>query len=302
MATDDDLIAGIDIGGTKTHILVCRGGQTIAERIVPSVEWRSWDRHKDMIALSALIIGVAGPGLAATAIGAHGCDADWQCKQWEADLGQHLSGLVTVVNDSELLLPAVGYFSGIGVVSGTGSIAVARKDDGEMLVAGGWGWILGDEGSAAAIVREAARAVRGALDRGETGDPLMGALMTVLNTTDPTKIGRLLNDNRSATLWGSYAGAVFGAAEHLSPLALKVIEDGGLSLAKLVAILTSRGADPSNVVIGGGVAVEQPSLLKAFESAMATISPSSRITLLREPPVVGAVAVARHSLQVAVNA
>jgi len=296
MARDGDLVAGIDIGGTKTHILVGQGRTIIKDQIVPSADWRSWDRQKDMIALSGLIREIAGRDLAAIAIGAHGCDADWQCKQWEADLGERLAGHITVVNDSELLLPAAGYFSGIGVVSGTGSIAVARKTDGEMLVAGGWGWILGDEGSAAAIVREAARAVRGSIDRGETGDPLVQALMAALVTTDPTKIGRLLNDTRSAVVWGSYAGAVFDAAHEQSPLALRVIEDGGRALAKLVGILAARGADRSNVVIGGGVIVEQPRLLAAFETAMAGVSPYSKITLLREPPVIGALALAHHSL------
>ncbi len=54
-------------------------------------------------------------------------------------------------------VPAAGYADGIGVVSGTGSIAVARTAEGRMLAAGGWGWILGDEGSAPALVREAAQ-------------------------------------------------------------------------------------------------------------------------------------------------
>ena len=67
-----------------------------------------------------------------------------------------------VVNDAELMVPAAGYFGGIGVVSGTGSIAVARTAEGHMLAAGGWGWILGDEGSAPALVREAAKAIRDA--------------------------------------------------------------------------------------------------------------------------------------------
>jgi glucosamine kinase len=301
MAVNGDLIAGIDIGGTKTHILVGRGNDIVGGKVVPSSDWRSWDREKDAAALSSLISDVAGSNLAAIAIGAHGCDADWQCKQLEADLGKYLAGRITVVNDSELLLPAAGYFSGIGVVSGTGSIAVARKADGTMLVAGGWGWILGDEGSAAAIVREGARAIRGSLDRGETGDPLVETLMKALETSDPTKIGRMLNDIRSAAAWGRYAGSVFEAAEQQSPLALQVIREGGEALAGLVGTLVARGADASNIVIGGGVIVEQPILLQAFESAIATISPASKVTLLREAPVIGALALARHGLETSVG-
>jgi N-acetylglucosamine kinase-like BadF-type ATPase len=212
----------------------------------------------------------------------------------EHDLAAHLAGQIKVVNDSELLVPAAGFENGIGVVSGTGSIAVARSHSGEMLVAGGWGWILGDEGSAAALVREAARAVRGSIDLGQSGDPLIEHLMNRLDTKDPTKIGRMLNDVRGAAIWGSYAGAVFDAAAQNSDLAIKVISDGAGALARLVGILVNRGADARHVVIGGGVVVEQPMLFNAFCAAMADISPVSEVTLLRAPPVNGALALAER--------
>lgn len=290
------LIAGVDIGGTKTHLLVSQGAEVIADKVVPTADWRSWDRAADATALAALILETAKAEPAAVALGAHGCDTDWHCKQMEADLGAKLSGKIKVVNDSELLVPAAGFASGIGVVSGTGSIAVSRNHDGEMLVAGGWGWILGDEGSAAALVREAARAIRNAIDHGESGDPLVNGLMAKLDTTDATKIGRLLNETRGAAIWGSYADAVFDAAAQKSPLAITVIEEGAKALARLVGILINRGADASHVVIGGGVVVEQQSLFEAFKHAMAAVSPASEITLLRAAPVNGALALAGRLL------
>ncbi|MBY3307957.1 ATPase [Rhizobium laguerreae] len=296
MMEDDGLAVGVDIGGTKTRLLVGRGTAIVAEEEVHSIEWRSWNRETDMVALAALIRKVAGSDPAAVAIGAHGCDAGWHCLQWEGDLQQHLAGTIKVVNDAELLVPAAGFSKGVGVVSGTGSVAVARTDQGEMLVAGGWGWILGDEGSAAALVREAARAVRGSIDLGESGDPLVGSLMSRLETSDPTKIGRLLNETRSAAIWGSYAGAVFDAAARHSPLAVKVINEGATALARQVGILAGRGADARHVVIGGGVAVDQPSLFEAFRAAMGQISPASEVTLLKAAPVTGALALARTLL------
>ncbi|MGV1792010.1 N-acetylglucosamine kinase [Rhizobium sp. A37_96] len=289
-----DLIAGIDIGGTKTHILVKDSGRVIADKVVASTDWRIWDREKDAAALAALIKQTAGGKLFATVIGAHGCDTDLHCKQLESDLAPQLEGHIKVVNDSELLVPAAGFQSGIGVVSGTGSIAVARNADDEMLVAGGWGWILGDEGSAAALVREAARAVRGAIDLGQTNDPLIAELMAKLRIADPTKIGRLLNDTRSAAIWGGYADAVFGAARQGSPLANRVIREGANALAALIGVLIGRGADARHVVIGGGVVVEQPMLFDAFVDAMSNLSPASEVTLLRAPPVTGALAMAER--------
>lgn len=288
------LIAGVDIGGTKTHLLVAQGAEVIADRVILTSEWRSWDRLADAKALAALILDTSKAEPAAVALGAHGCDTGWHCKQMEADLGAELKGRIKVVNDSELLVPAAGFSNGIGVVSGTGSIAVARNDDYEMLVAGGWGWILGDEGSAAALVREAARAIRHSIDLGESGDPLIEGLMAKLQTDDATKIGRLLNETRGAAVWGSYADAVFDAATQNSPLAINIINEGGTALARLVGILIARGADASHVVIGGGVVVEQARLFDAFCRAMTEVSPKSEITLLRAAPANGALALARE--------
>ena len=289
-----DLIAGIDIGGTKTHILVKEADRIIADKVVASTDWRVWEREKDATALAALIKEIAGDELCATAIGAHGCDTDQHCKQLESDLAIRLGGKIKVVNDSELLVPAAGFASGIGVVSGTGSIAVARTSNNKMLVAGGWGWILGDEGSAAALVREAARAVRGSIDLGHTDDPLIAELMAKLETHDPTKIGRLLNGTRSAAIWGGYADSVFGAARQGSALAARVIREGANALAGLIEVLIGRGADARHVVIGGGVVVEQPLLFEAFVAAMSTVSPASEVTLLRAAPVNGALAMAER--------
>ena len=167
----------------------------------------------------------------ALAVGAHGCDTGEQCLRFQALLAARTGGAVQVVNDAELMVPAAGYIDGIGVVSGTGSIAVARTADGKMLAAGGWGWILGDEGSAPALVREAAKAIRHSLDRGQDGDPLIAALMRELNTDDQTKLGILLNETRGAAVWGRYANAVFDAAIAGSALAIRVIREGGAGLA-----------------------------------------------------------------------
>ena len=247
---DESIIAGVDIGGTKTHIRAVQGGRTVADRVVATESWRVGDDAADAAALGELVREVGGGGhLAALAVGAHGCDSATQCLAFQSRL-QAATGCpaVQVVNDSELLAPAAGFLDGIGVVAGTGSIAVARTPDGRMLTAGGWGWILGDEGSAPGLVREAARAVRGALDLERSDDPLVESLMRAIGTDDPTRLGRLLDATRGAAVWGRHASAVFDAAVAGSPLARRVIREGGEALAELVGILIARGAGAGRVV------------------------------------------------------
>lgn len=293
MFVDQNLLAGVDIGGTKTRIMGRRGSSVLFDETLVTDEWRVRQMETDAAKLSAIVTDLCGgAALAAMAVGAHGCDTEEQCRRFQALLSAHLQTSVQVVNDAELMVPAAGYLDGIGVVAGTGSIAVARTAEGKMLAAGGWGWILGDEGSAAALVREAAKAIRRALDRGQEGDPLIGMLMREIGTDDQTKLGILLNETRGAAAWGRYANAVFDAAHAGSPLASRVIKEGAEGLAALVQLLIERGANAALVVAGGGVIAEQPMLMTAFVEAMASVAPASRVVLLREPPVIGAVALA----------
>jgi N-acetylglucosamine kinase-like BadF-type ATPase len=297
MLVTQEIFVGVDIGGTKTRIMVCQGERTIADEVLVTESWRVREMESDATTLAGIVTNLCGGvAPAALAVGAHGCDTGEQCLRFQALLAERTGGAVQVVNDAELMVPAAGYVDGIGVVSGTGSIAVARTADGKMLAAGGWGWILGDEGSAPALVREAAKAIRHSFDRGEEGDPLIAALMRELDTDDQTKLGILLNETRGAAVWGRYANAVFDAANAGSALAVRVIREGGAGLAALVELLIERGANHALVVAGGGVISEQPMLMTAFVEAMAKVSPSSHVLLLREPPVLGAVALARRLL------
>lgn len=297
MVHRDMLVVGIDIGGTKTRIVGRRGDATQFDETIVTDDWRTWNMETDAAKLASVVIGLCdGSVPSALAVGAHGCDTGDLCRQFQTLLADILQTSVQVVNDAELMVPAAGYEDGIGVVAGTGSIVVARTAEGEMLAAGGWGWILGDEGSAAALVREAAKAIRRSFDRGQHGDPLIGMLMRELATNDQTKLGILLNQTRGAAAWGRYANAVFDAAMAGSPLAVRVIREGAEGLAAHVQLLIERGANASLVVAGGGVIAEQPMLFEAFVDAVAAVSPTSRVVLLRDPPVIGAVALAARLL------
>ena len=78
----------------------------------------------------------------------------------EALLGRMLPGCrLSVVHDTRLVLAAAGLDSGIALVAGTGSVAYGRTANGREAQRGGWGWMLGDDGSGVWIAREAAREI-----------------------------------------------------------------------------------------------------------------------------------------------
>lgn len=75
---------------------------------------------------------------------------------------------VEVVHDALIALDAAyDAASGLIVIAGTGSVVLARTTRDRLLRAGGWGHVLGDDGSGYAIGRAGLRAVAAALDGGD---------------------------------------------------------------------------------------------------------------------------------------
>jgi N-acetylglucosamine kinase-like BadF-type ATPase len=201
-----------------------------------------------------------------------------------------------VVGDAELLVPAAGLDKGVGLVAGTGSVAVGRLADGSPVQVGGWGAALGDEGGSAGLVREAARAVWAAHDRGEAPDELAQGLTAAFGVTEVPALGAALESATDVSAeWGRHAPVVFAAAERGSRIARSVIADGGRSLAALVVRLAERGVAVDDVVVAGSTVLSQPALYTSFTTSLTECVPGARPRPLRAAPVEGAVALA-HAL------
>ncbi|QWB21329.1 MULTISPECIES: N-acetylglucosamine kinase [Streptomyces] len=290
---------GIDVGGTKTQLRALSGGGVVVDLVRSSTGWRPHDPGAAADRLAALIHDAlpAGAHPSAVAVGAHACETPRQCEAIRAALHERLGAPVLVVGDAELLVPAAGLDKGVGLVAGTGSVAVGRLPDGGPVQVGGWGAVLGDEGGAAGLVREAARAVWAAHDRGEGPDALAAGLITAFEVAEVPALGAALEAAADVSAeWGRHSPVVFAAAEAGSPLARAVIAEGGRALAALVVRLARRGVAVDDVVVAGGMVLAQPALYTAFVSALTEVLPGARPHPLRVPPVEGALALARSLL------
>jgi N-acetylglucosamine kinase-like BadF-type ATPase len=216
-------------------------------------------------------------------------------------------------------------------VAGTGSIAVGTDRRGETLLAGGWGWVLGDEGGAASIVREATRAALAAHDEGLADDGLLAALLgafgvgassataaedgvatedgvaaedgvtvedgvTAAGDGAAERLARIVNDEPTVENWAPRAAAVFAAAEAGSGRAAAVIEAAAAELAALVRRVRARGAVGTTVVAGGSVVTRQPLLARALADRLRLVDAGFELRVLAEEPVAGAVVLARRLL------
>lgn len=292
-------VVGIDVGGTKTHLRALAGGGRVIDRVSSSVGWRPHEPGAAADRLAALVRDAlpADARPCAVAVGGHACETPRQCEAIRTALQERLAVPALVVGDAELLVPAAGLDKGVGLVAGTGSVAVGRLPDGGPVQVGGWGAVLGDEGGAAGLVREAARAVWAAHDRGEEPDALAEGLIAAFGVTEVPALGAALEAATDVSAeWGRRSPAVFAAADAGSPLARAVIAEGGRALAALVVRLAGRGVVVDDVVVAGGTVLAQPALYEAFTSALAGAVPAARPQPLRVPPVEGAVALARSLL------
>ncbi|MBP2330499.1 N-acetylglucosamine kinase-like BadF-type ATPase [Kibdelosporangium banguiense] len=286
---------GIDVGGTKTHIHATRGGETIADRVVASEGWLPSDGPAAAAFLAELIgTTVRQAGVDGIVVGAHGCDSARACAVVQEELTRLLPVACLVCNDAELLVPAAGLAVGVGLVAGTGSVAVGRDRQGESVYVGGWGWLLGDEGSASGLTREAARASLAARNRGEPPDLLADLLVRSYQVTEVTDLPDAMAADLGAAGWGSRASLVFDALNGGSALAEAVVREAAEALAGLVAMLATRDVPVDDVVVAGGVILNQRRLFDAFLRELAVVAPSSKVHRLAVPPVHGAVRLAEQ--------
>ncbi|MDQ6919637.1 MAG: ATPase, partial [Candidatus Dormibacteraeota bacterium] len=117
--------------------------------------------------------------------GAAGAEVPAARARLETVLGRLLPDTaIEVVHDARLVLAAAGLDSGVALIAGTGSVAYGRDAAGREARAGGWGWLLGDDGSGAWIVREAAREVLRRADAGEPPGRLAATLLAATGASD----------------------------------------------------------------------------------------------------------------------
>jgi len=158
-------VLGIDVGGTKT---VCLLADDDARVLALGREEGANLQGVGELALEKVLHLVmestlTGTGVIPSAIclGIAGVDRAADEAVVRSIMGRiGYKARILVVNDALIALEAgVGDAPGIVIVSGTGSIAYGRDADGQASRAGGWGYVLGDEGSGYWIGRLALRAV-----------------------------------------------------------------------------------------------------------------------------------------------
>ncbi len=295
-------VLGIDAGGTKT---VCQLANDRGELIAESRRGGANLQTKGELEVEKVLHDVMEETLgdrditpAAICLGIAGVD--------RPDDAQVVRGImkrigykarVLVVNDALVALEAGAPDQpGIVVIAGTGSIAYGRNSHHEAARAGGWGYVLGDEGSGYWIGRAALRAVLREADRRGPQTQLTELLLKHFDVDRaqdlihevyhgmlrPTSIASLAQSVQTAFRAGDSVaiGILRGAANEL--------ESSALSVARRLDLI--GGQFP--FVLAGGIFKAVPWLHEELQRRLTLAAPGSDTVLLDVEPAVGAVRLA----------
>lgn len=187
---------------------------------------------------------------------------------------------------------------GVGVIAGAGSIALARTADGREGRAGGWGYVLGDEGSGYWLGREAVRCyLRDIEGRARPGELTRRVADAVKRTTLVDVLGWFYGGQDQVARLAALAPLVSEAAAHGDAFAIGMLQAAGYALAEVAAaaaqqVFSDAELRQVNVVCIGGLWAAGKVLDDAFGQRLAELLPGATRLEPRLSPVGGALLLA----------
>jgi N-acetylglucosamine kinase-like BadF-type ATPase len=240
--------------------------------------------------------------VAAAALGLAGIDIDGTdvIRGWSSLVG--LAGKISIGNDARLLFAAgtpEGW--GVAVVAGTGSIAFALGRDGKEARAGGWGYLMGDEGSAFRLgllgLRAACRCADG------IGEPtkLLPSYLARLGTKDPRAfIPAVYRGAWDKAAIAGLAPVVLDLAAAGDETAQRIFESETMELARTVAGAIANGGLPTEgvpIALTGGLVLHNAPFRERLLSNLPACGVTPGPVGLVNDPALGALVLARKLLR-----
>jgi glucosamine kinase len=302
---------GIDGGGTKTTCAVGDESRLLAtatagpSNIVRVGEAQARESLHQSVLRACAAAGIAPAQVARTCVGGSGAARPELAEAVRRALAEILPTPIDVVGDIQIALEAAfDAGPGVIVIAGTGSIAYGRDRHGKTARAGGWGFAIGDEGSAHWIGRSAVSAVLRAADRaGANPDAratfersqFVAALMKVWGVVSLSDLARAANSIPPPDFAALFPAVAASGDVH----ALQVLSNAGRELAQVAAVVVNRlfpkdepGAVP--VAMIGGVFRHAVLTRGDFYNELRRLDPRVEINPQVVEPVDGALRLARR--------
>ena len=295
-------VLGIDVGGTKTICLLsdeegrvvesAKGsganlqavGELGLEKVLHAV-MEETVAHQSVIP-SAICLGIAGVDRPEDAAVVRGIMSRIGYK-----------ARILVVNDALIALRAgIAEGAGVVIVAGTGSIAYGCDSAGYAARAGGWGYVLGDEGSGYWIGRLALRAIVRETDGRSAPTSLTPRVLAHFGVDRPDELLQTVyHEDFEPAAVAALATHVQQAREEGDPVATAILARGAEELAGAAASVAAQlnlNTDEFPFVLAGGMFKAVPWLREEMARLLPAIAPSSTTLPLDVEPALGAVRLA----------
>jgi N-acetylglucosamine kinase-like BadF-type ATPase len=291
---------GIDGGGSNLRVVITDDAlnplahwQT-AQRVNPNVigydnaRQHIQDGIRHAIAIANVPIASIGLGIA----GARGDGGKAWMRQTVAEVLP--DALITPASDNEIaLVGANGAREGILILAGTGSIVFGANSTGETCEVGGWGYLMGDEGSGYWLGLQALRAFARHAD-GITGTSrvLYDGVMNALHLHEPLDLlVWLYADHTPKTSEiAKLASVVLMAHEAQDPIAQAIITEGAQELATLTQTVMRRlNMLEAKIAFAGGLLEHDTALSRELCARLGL----SALPQALHTPLIGAALLAR---------
>lgn len=293
-------VLGIDAGGTKTVCQVAdASGLILAESRGPGANLQNAgelqvEKVLHEVIQAATLHADAWPTSAC--IGMAGVDRPEDAAIVRGILSRLVPRCpVVVVNDALIALEAgAPGAAGVVVIAGTGSIAYGRDARGRAARAGGWGYVLGDEGSGYWLGRQALRAVLRASDGRGPATPLTTRVLAHYDVSRPQDLVREIYYGRfKPSTVAAVASLVEEVANEGDTWAQALIDTGAAELSLAARAVCDRLSLPDGpVILAGGIFRAVPRLRAGMINALTTHRPGIVVRALTNEPAAGAVSLA----------
>ncbi len=284
---------GIDGGGTKTVAAVCdEKGKILTKKTGRTINFYSvgFDSARDN--LSSLVNEIEKETGINEYKGAFiGCSA-LDCEADDKLVARLCGGIIKadrIKVNSDLYIVKMSTDCSCVAVCGTGSMVICQDSDGKQIIAGGWGHILGDEGSGYAIALNALKKCCTMSDKGEKtpladkateffGVSCMRDVIDIVYFPETTK-----------DMIAAFASEVGKLAENGDEVSREIIKTQALLFADTAAILLENC---DSLGLYGGVFLNNKLFTNTFCDSIISRFPSVSIKTVETPAEESALALA----------
>jgi N-acetylglucosamine kinase-like BadF-type ATPase len=305
----EEYVVGFDGGATKTEAIIAKSDGTLISSGVSGPSnyhvvgidgakgaiLNSFEIARKKAGINIKKVKVAVAGLA-------GLDCSYDDRVLNSSIPQiGIAETFRVIHDSlNALYGATSGRVGVIVIAGTGSVAAGTDGKGNRVRVGGWGSILGDEGSAYFIGLMGLKQALKAFDGRVKETKLVEQLRKALSITETDEIIRkVYGEKMSVTEIASLAPIVTNLAKEGDEISIEIVRAAAEELAILAKTVILRlriQNEKFPVATVGGVFKAGDIVLKPFSNSIQKLALNANVEKPRFGPGIGSVLIALEVL------